>query len=344
MRSLILGALCGGVVVLNAGCDGSIPLSQTQNCEVISHSSSNSYNLSYQLLLPAPCPVPITNVGERKDAAGKIVDGGLPDFEFAELVITNSQGVSKNGVVATFVDQNGTRSATPRLSYEAGTGAYTITDRVPTNAYDYGRFMAFLRGQYNNSNNPYGTVEISYEKSAVNVTLSGPEIPPLNTTQTWTAAPHDGISPYQYRWYRDGTAVGTGSSYTGSTGTTPFGLRVEVNDANTALAATVMAVDVGGVRTSISGPSAVYATQNGGTWYASGIGGQQPYSYEWFVDDNLVGTGSSWSGYPGHDPHTLHVRMQDAVGATHSAATSVVGIGTDDPGCQPVPPQLTCSS
>jgi len=331
--------------LFSAGCENPPPRSQTQNCQVTSHSSSNTYQLDYQLLLPAPCPVPITQVKEIKTAAGRIIDNGLPDFDVAELVIRNSQGVVKGTVTDEFVTRNGVRSAAPRLDYEAGTGAMTISDRVPTNAYDYGRFQAFTYGpgQRDNPNNPYGTVEISYEKSAVNVSLSGPEIPPVNTSQTWYANPRDGVSPYQYRWYRNGVAVGTASSYSGDTGTEPFGLRVEVNDTHTAYAATVMAVDVGGVRATITGPTLVYASQNGGTWSVSGQGGQEPYTFRWYLDGEFSGEGPTWSGYPGENSHMLHVQMRDAAGAAHSATLRVQGLGSGDGTCDPAPPQLTCS-
>ncbi len=332
---------CAAVLSTSA-CGTPPPRSQTQNCEVVAHSPSNQYELGYQLLLPAPCPVPLARIGEEKRASGRIYDNGLPDFEFAELLVSNSQGVVQSGNIETFSVINNVRSANPQLTYKAATGATIITDRVPTNAYDYGRFQAFARGQSKNPGNPHGTVEISYEKSAVQVSLGGPEIPPVNTTQTWYAIPRDGIDPYQYRWYRDGVAVGTGVSYSANTGSAPFGLRVEVNDANTAYAATVLAVDVGGIRATITGPGLVYSSQNGGTWQVSGAGGQQPYTFQWYIDGSYVADGPSLSGYPGENGHTLHVKMRDAVGATHSSSFNVVGVGAGDGTCEPLPPAVTC--
>jgi hypothetical protein len=327
-----------GILVL-AGCDN-IPPSLSQNCEVVAHSPSNSFDLDYQLLLPYPCPAPIGSVGERKVAAGEINDRGTRDFEFAELILTNSKNEVKANNVTRFIVRT-YPVASPRVEYPAATGAFLIGDHLSSQHWDYGRFMAFNRDQIDNTNNPYGTVQIRYRKSAVNVSISGPDIPSANTVQTWEAIGYHGEEPYTFKWYRDSVAVGTGRYYTADTGPQPFGLLVDVVDASYSTSATVLAVDVNGIRVEIDGPETVYV-QDGGTWYAAVRGGFAPYVFHWFVDDQHVATGPSWSGYPGAGTNRLHLQVSDAGGASHSDTRFVHGLGTED--CVPEPGELRCTT
>jgi hypothetical protein len=328
------------LLAVASACDAPSP-AQSQYCTITSHSSSNSYEMDYQLLLPSPCPAPLAYIGEVKTAAGRIYDRGAPDFNFAELRVFNSQGVSKADVITRFVIRT-VSEAEPRVSYAAGTGAGNVGNPMPNTTRDYGRFMAFNAAGIDYPNNPFGEVEIRYTQSPVVASIGGSDIPPLNTVQTWTAQASGGSGGYVYRWYRDGVAVSTGSTYTTSVGSTPFGLRLEASDPAQATGVNVMAVDVGGVRASMSGPTLVYASQGGGTWSVTGRGGTPPYTFQWFVDGVLVRTGGAWTGYPGEGVHMVHVEMRDTRGMTHSATEQVTGLGSGDGGCDPVPPQLTC--
>jgi hypothetical protein len=122
-----------GILIL-AGCDD-IPPSVSQNCEVVAHSPSNRYDLDYQLLLPSPCPAPIGSVGERKVAAGEIYDMGTRDFEFAELLVTNSKNEVKANNVTRFIVQT-SPVASPRVEYPAATGAFLIGDHLSSQHWD----------------------------------------------------------------------------------------------------------------------------------------------------------------------------------------------------------------
>lgn len=123
-------------------------------------------------------------------------------------------------------------------------------------------------------------------------------------------------------------------------GTTDFELRVNTSDALGRTATNTMWVDVDGVRASISGPTVVYASEGGGEWTASGRGGYEPYSFDWYLDGTWIMTGPSFSGYPGEGPHGLRADMTDSRGATHSAYFDMTGIGNET--CEPVPPAVTC--
>lgn len=340
MRSQTVAALVSGTLLaMTAACDAPTP-EQTQNCTLEEHSTSNQYQLNYQLLLPHPCPAPLAFIGELKDAAGKIKDEGAINFSFSEIKVYNSNNTRDWENVSRFTVENGINTSSPRVQYQAGTAATAATSPLPNSVTDFGRFTAFNSGGYTRTDNPYGVVRIGYRNSPVSASIGGEDVPPANTSQTWNANPSGGSIPYSYTWYRDGIAVGTGSSYTTNVGASSFGLKLIALDASGIQGAAVMAVDVNGVRASLGGPDMSWYSQGGATWSVSGRGGSAPYSYEWFVDDLLVGSGTSWTGYPGVGEHTLHVQMTDAGGAKHSAAMQVQGLG--DEGCAPPFPYRTC--
>ncbi len=229
----------------------------------------------------------------------------------------------------TFTIAQGRRVASLISQYPAATGQGQIGD------YDDARFQA--------SGNATALVWFRLRTAMVQQMASrmnGNVIPVANSTQTWTVSPSGGVTPYQQNWYRNGSWVKSGSSYTANTGSTDFSLRVETTDAYSRTAADFKEIDVDGVRVTMSGPTIVYLSQGGGTWTASGQGGYPPYTYDWYVDGTRVGGGSSWQGYPGEGPRELRIQMKDSRQATYGVTKEVTGLGSG--GCQPVPPQVTC--
>jgi hypothetical protein len=192
-------------------------------------------------------------------------------------------------------------------------------------------------------------VRITYRASAMSANvIAGTRIPLAGATGTWMAGATGGVRPYRFQWYRDGNPVGTDSAYTAVAGASDFELRAEITDAggNTRTAAAL--IDVDGVKAAVAGPSSVHAAE-GGSWSASGQGGYPPYTFDWYaLDDNLaeqwVGSGEAWEGYPGDGGRQLRVRMTDSRGTTDNAMMPVRGFGGGSEACQPVPPQITCSS
>ena len=80
-----------------------------------------------------------------------------------------------------------------------------------------------------------------------NVVIGGPISVVKNTSHTWTSTVTNGTTPYTYQWKRSGTAVGTGSSYTGTTTVCgPFTLTLTVTDASARTAGASFDVDVTG--------------------------------------------------------------------------------------------------
>lgn len=97
----------------------------------------------------------------------------------------------------------------------------------------------------------------------------------------------------------------------------------------------------------MTGPSTIYYSEGGGTWTASGRGGYEPYTFDWFIEDSVgnseyVGSGASWSGYPGEGVRRVRAKPTDSRGARHDSSMEVVGIGNDQ--CQPEPPALECQA
>jgi hypothetical protein len=137
---------------------------------------------------------------------------------------------TKNGVFDDFLQQDGPRygaviSASATASVQGNTNCQSTS-------YSYARFSGaniFLTFSALNSACPtpaIPTVVISgttYEYFSTNGCVS----------RTWTATVSNGASPYTYQWYINGTAMGTGSSYTGvvCSGYAPgFNLAVTVTD------------------------------------------------------------------------------------------------------------------
>jgi hypothetical protein len=172
--------------------------------------------------------------------------------------------------------------------------------------------------------------------------LTGEKVPLPNTTHTWSAPVRGGYPGFTYAWYRDGTFVGSGPSYTATVGTSDSNLRVEVTDQTWSTVAAVLSLDVGGIEATIDGPTMVYASQGAQTWTATARGGTGTYTFDWYLDDVYAGSGTTWSSFPGENWHRLEVRAQDSAGAFDAHAYNVHGFGGNDPTCQPVPPQLTC--
>lgn len=305
------------------------------NCPVISRENAAIYELDFDLVIPAECPIPLADPGnEKKYAAANIFDRGAEDMLYAFVNVENSAGEKVESEVTVFVrNLVGVQFAVPRIEYVAATGAATFTDT------DLVTFSA-----HSQTGNKYarGRTRLNYRQSTLSTQLTGEKIPASNSTHTWSAPVTGGYPGFTYAWYRDGTLVGSSPTYTGTVGTSDSNLRVEVTDQTWSTVAAVLLLDVGGIEATIDGPTLVYASQGVHTWSATARGGTGSYTFDWYLDDVYAGSGTTWSAYPGENWHRLEVRAQDSAGAFDAHARNVQGFGGDDPICQPVPPQLTC--
>lgn len=321
-----------------------------RGCQRVGGVDQNLWELDYSFQIPSDCPVPLGIVGERKDAGAEIIDYEPFDFNFAEVYIraSDTRPISYNVQTFTYLATYG--YATVLTSYPAARGcncAVFPSDTpdgtlLPSRFFDYGTFNAT---NFDGELEAWSEIEISYKRSRIVVAVTGPDVPTTGTSGTWNAPTSGGTTPYTYQWYRNGELVGTAPSYTANVGSAGFGLRVVATDQTQSTRWADYWVDVDGVRAAVTGPSTVYASQSGGTWTASGRGGYQPYTFDWLVEDlagnsEYVGSGQSWSGYPGDGGTRVRVKLTDSHGAKHDSFMLVTGIG--DGQCQPQPPAVTC--
>lgn len=323
MNRLFLTIGAGVVVVpVLAGCG-----QQTvRNCPIITADpSSNIYYLDYELLIPADCPIPLKTPGtETKYAAAEIWDFNGSDMTWAKVEVKNSAGTRVANEVVPFLAISAGGYAEPKASYTAATGTKRFDD------YDMATFSAW--SQYPQpAAAARGKTRLTYQPTSLSTRLAGESVPLPNTSHTWTAPVTGGTPGFMYNWYRDGTHVGTGSSYSAAVGTQDFGLRVEVTDQTWSTVAAVLAVDVGGVAPTITGPSTVYEG-DGAEWIASARGGTGAYTFNWYVDDMWVGSGPVWDESPGAGSHVLRLDAQDTAGqyGTKSRLVRVQAIACSD--------------
>jgi hypothetical protein len=93
---------------------------------------------------------------------------------------------------------------------------------------------------------------------------------------------------------------------------------------------------------SISGPGQVSAYDYA-SWTAVAANGTGPYSYAWYRDGELVGTGSTYSGYADGTGFTLTVNVTDSAGATATGYLFVSIASTNECGGGPSQYQEICA-
>jgi hypothetical protein len=321
------------VVVSTAGCD----MPDTRGCPLVAHSSSNSYLLDYELLIPSHCPVPLGTIGEWKRAGARVFDYGNRDFLYAEARVADSELITRGSQVVRFSDYGEYSLAQPTTVYQAAVaGGFAQIQ----NRYDYGWFYATNSAMGGFSGDPFGQIRITYTPTAMTNLIAGSSIPPRSATATWQASVSGGVPPYSFYWYRDSALVGTSQYYSGLTGNTNFDLRSIVVDQTMSERTAVMLVDVGGALVAIDGPSEAtmkmwdpFSSME--TWTAVISGGTAPFSYTWFRDG--LQTGSNTSSHTEiideRVDFRLRVVIQDATGKSAITDKDIRVIQRDCPSC-----------
>jgi hypothetical protein len=341
MRTHTIG-LAAALLVLASACDGD-GLGY-HGCQVISQGNNwSTYGARLEHDDRRQCPIPIEYPGEVVYSGGDVIDDGAADLGYGELTVRNSAGrlAGPGTDVRAFQTDPyyGDRYVSLFSSYRAATGTNLFSD------YDQMEFQVFTLARTAAS---YLWLKHTYQAYQPGTVLasrvSGTQIPASNQNVTYEAGSRGGTAPYTYRWYRNDAYIGTGLSYTTNAGTTDFTVKMVVTDGVSSTASTTLRIDVDGIRASVSGPGLVYLSQGDGEWTASATAGTGSYTYEWYVDNEWVGSGPVWSGYPGQGPHVLRVDVTDSAGAQHYATTEVQGIGDPNEACQPVPPQVVCNT
>ena len=345
MRSLTAHSACtatlAAFLILSSACSDLT----VRDCDLVA-SSGTSVGLQYSMVLPSNCPVDLGLYGEAKYTGAHVRDPNFYMYVLRLLVYNTNSVVVANNVAFYQNDIRDGYSATVEVEYPAATAGGSNVPPPAGQSIAYYDDGVFESGPSFGDYPAWGRLRITYRSAPVLASIGGADVPLSNTTATWTADASGGTSPYSYDWYRNGQYVGTGSSYTAATGSAEFGLRVEVRDQTWSTRAADFWVDVDGVRATISGPQLSYASEGGATWTVSGRGGYTPYTFHWYADDDVggsvdLGTGTTFSGYPGQGNQQLRVVMTDSQGRTYQALKAVTGIGGGG-GCDPTPPAITC--
>jgi len=321
MRRILTAVCATGLIYGLSGCGQQY----VRNCPIIgADPSSNVYNIQYDLLIPADCPIPLASPGsEKKFAAAMLTDLYPVDMRYARIEIKNSKGNSIGSEVTSFFG-SGNAVAEVREEYVAATGTGSFSD------YDMATFTAWSSDA---SKTAKGQTKLTYQQSSLSTSVSGERVPLPGSSHTWDAPTAGGYPGYSYQWYRDGAPVGTGASYTTSAGSSDFNLRVEVTDQTWSTVAAVLAVNVGGVEAALTGPRILKAGERG-TWSVSARGGTGTYTYSWYYDDQLVGSGTSYSRTPMSGTHELRVEVLDSAGEQHTRSTTVTVMAAPCPNGQ----------
>jgi hypothetical protein len=183
--------------------------------------------------------------------------------------LTSSQGV---GAVAdaNFSSDCGNTGNTYAYAYSRATLNTTTTTKTQEDPRSGSNVASHAAATMNGSVDCYSEAYASTQSSALNISYSTTDTnylcPAMPTppsvsisgssyeyfagtgcrSRTWTAAVSGGSSPYTYQWYYNGTAVGTGSTYTRSVcaSNTTFQLKVVVTDNTGATAQAYLDVTV----------------------------------------------------------------------------------------------------
>ena len=172
--------------------------------------------------------------------------------------------------------------------------------------------------------NPQLTVSISPHSTTIT----------LGQSVLFTSTVSGGTPPYSYQWYLNGAPVSgaTSASWTFTpTSAGSYTVYINVTDnvgvtvqSNTASVAVNPAISV-----SITPTSVVMDVGQSKTFTSSVSGGTQPYTYQWYLDDNPVSgaTSSSWTFTPTSvGSYTVYLNVTDNAGATAQSNTVPVTV------------------
>jgi len=316
----------------------------------VTETNGSLNSLQTQMILPSDCPVSLSHIGEVKFTGAKVLDPNQ-HMRAGQAKVWNSAGNIQMIAPAEYQEDVFSGWSVIMEAYYPAATAFNsywpnYGEQLSGSANDYGQFSSGPSAGWWEAS---ATVQITYKRSAAVASISGPDVPLSNTSGTWTGGASGGSAPYSYAWYRNGQLVSNSSTYSAPTGTSEFGLRLEVTDQTWSIATRDYWVDEDGVRATLSGPRTAYSSQGGATWTATGRGGYTPYRFHWYweaADGSTIdlGEGSTYSGYPGEGDGMLYVTMTDAHGRTSGQYLNVLGIGNpyESGGCEPVPPAFTC--
>jgi hypothetical protein len=198
-----------------------------------------------------------------------------------------------------------------------------------------GLYNIFLNATDNAGIKGQSNIAVITVNSAPSVTISPTSVTlDVNQTQIFSSTVNGGTSPYDYQWFKNGTAVpggaGAGLTYTFSSSTAgSFLINVTVTD-NVVVRITSNTATVtvhSGLAVSISPSSVTMDVGQLQTFTSSVSGGTSPYSYQWYLDGIAQGTtGATWICTPSSGSHMVYVEVTDGVGAQASSGTATITV------------------
>jgi len=265
------------------------------------------------------CPIPLVQPGENVLATGFVTgvktftDDVVPTEE-ARLQVRNSAGVKVGDKVFGFRRESISLIETALdLQYPAATGGYqnfNETDDLELSIFSgcclVSPVQAEIRMALNYFPTPYP-----------NVVLEGSSIPLSATTQTWKANSNTGGLPHTFSWYRNGSWVASGETYTAATGTSPFDLRVDMTNVYGQVASSSLHVDVDGLFVEWTGPTRVFASEPD-QWSVAVQGGYPPYTIRWYRNTTYVASGATYSMITGATSFSLRADIVDSHGKAYT--------------------------
>jgi Subtilase family len=149
---------------------------------------------------------------------------------------------------------SGTSAAAPQvagaaillLSREGGLGWADVKNRLLDSADYWGSQPEFGHGKLNVARSlgfytiPAGPPPIG------SLTLDGPSMVQPNQQCTWWASATGGVTPYTFKWYKNGVYKGTGTEIMLATGSSPFTLRLDLRDGASQTESTSLSVSISG--------------------------------------------------------------------------------------------------
>jgi outer membrane protein assembly factor BamB len=176
----------------------------------------------------------------------------------------------------------------------------------------------------------FGSIPLSVSISPSSVLMSF-----VGQSQTFASTVTGGTAPYKYQWYLNSAAVSgaNGSSWTFTSSSTGFfTVYLRVTDSvtpapNTRQSGNASVTVVTGSLLSvyISPTSATIGLDQSQTYTSSVSGGLPPYSYQWYLQGNVVpgATSGSWTFKPSSaGVYDIYVNITDALSTVRLSSTA----------------------
>jgi hypothetical protein len=154
----------------------------------------------------------------------------------------------------------------------------------------------------------------------------------VGQSQNFTSSLSGGTSPYYYQWYLDGTPVPSAMGATWSlvpSATGSYNVYVVITDSlGVNAASNAAAVTVNGALSVTASPSPVLLDVGQCQLFTSSVmGGTFPYSYQWYLNGQAVGTGITYNFFAqAVGPDSIYVAVTDSASSPYTATSNTANV------------------